>query len=92
MGPKEMFSWTPWKYFPGFERRMDQRRKCVPDVALVANDAALPGSQPSREERSIQRLSRAESFAEESLWSGCKTLNTRAERHNSQHPPPPNST
>jgi hypothetical protein len=26
MGPKEMFSWTPWKYFPGFERRMDQCR------------------------------------------------------------------
>jgi hypothetical protein len=23
--PKEMF-WTPWKYFPGFEERMEQRR------------------------------------------------------------------
>jgi hypothetical protein len=25
--PKETFSWTPWKHFPGFEERMEQRRK-----------------------------------------------------------------
>jgi hypothetical protein len=25
--PKEMFSWTPWKYLPGFEERMEQRRR-----------------------------------------------------------------
>jgi len=24
--PKEMFAWTPWKYLPGFEERMEQRR------------------------------------------------------------------
>jgi hypothetical protein len=24
--PKEQFDWTPWKYLPGFEERMDQRR------------------------------------------------------------------
>jgi hypothetical protein len=24
--PKEAFSWTPWKYLPGFEQRMEQRR------------------------------------------------------------------
>jgi hypothetical protein len=25
--PKEMFGWTPWKYFPGYEKRMEERRK-----------------------------------------------------------------
>lgn len=25
--PKEMFAWTPWKYFPGYEKRMEERRK-----------------------------------------------------------------
>jgi hypothetical protein len=25
--PKEMFAWTPWKYLPGFEERMEQHRK-----------------------------------------------------------------
>ena len=25
--PMEMFAWTPWKYFPGFEKRMEDRRK-----------------------------------------------------------------
>jgi hypothetical protein len=25
--PKEMFAWTPWKYLPGFEERMDERRR-----------------------------------------------------------------
>jgi hypothetical protein len=24
--PKEAFSWTPWKFLPGFEERMEQRR------------------------------------------------------------------
>jgi hypothetical protein len=24
--PNEMFAWTPWKYLPGFEERMEQRR------------------------------------------------------------------
>jgi hypothetical protein len=24
--PKEALGWTPWKYFPGFEERMEQRR------------------------------------------------------------------
>jgi hypothetical protein len=24
--PKEAFAWTPWKYLPGFEERMEQRR------------------------------------------------------------------
>jgi hypothetical protein len=25
--PKEMFAWTPWKYLPGFEARMEARRR-----------------------------------------------------------------
>jgi hypothetical protein len=25
--PKEMFAWTPWKYLPGFEERMETRRR-----------------------------------------------------------------
>jgi len=25
--PKEMFSWTPWKFLPGFGKRMEQRRE-----------------------------------------------------------------
>jgi hypothetical protein len=25
--PKEMFAWTPWKYFPGYQERMEQRRR-----------------------------------------------------------------
>jgi hypothetical protein len=25
--PKEMFAWTPWKYFRGFEERMEARRR-----------------------------------------------------------------
>jgi len=25
--PKEMFGWTPWKYLPGFEERMEARRR-----------------------------------------------------------------
>jgi hypothetical protein len=25
--PKEMLAWTPWKYLPGFEQRMEERRK-----------------------------------------------------------------
>jgi hypothetical protein len=25
--PKEMFAWTPWKFLPGYEERMEQRRR-----------------------------------------------------------------
>lgn len=25
--PREMFGWTPWKYLPGYEKRMEERRK-----------------------------------------------------------------
>lgn len=27
VAPKEMFAFTPWKYFPGYEERMEERRK-----------------------------------------------------------------
>jgi hypothetical protein len=27
IAPKEMFGWTPWKYFPGYEERMEARRR-----------------------------------------------------------------
>ena len=69
--PKEMFGWTPWKYLPGFEERMEARRRAfltwrsLPMMRryLEANRRARSGASTGYREPNLLAKTVSEAFA-----------------------------
>ena len=54
-------------------------------MAFASDDEALPGSEPTREERGLHGLSRAERFAEDGFRGVCEAGSTGTKRRCPTH-------
>jgi hypothetical protein len=87
--PKEMFAFTPWKFLPGFEERMEQRRKAfllwrsLPMMRryLEANRRAKSSASTGYREPNLLQKTVSEAFAKpETPNPGSQSPRTGANR------------